>query len=74
MHGRIELHIDQDDKVKIDDFTHIGGSGLGDSRFDSWRIDWSLTTEKATIETLERIIVLLKTKSQTLNNEKNETR
>jgi len=59
MHGKVEVYVDCDDKVGSEQLVSIGGSGIGDSDFDSWKVIFNCRTQKEFTEALEKILELL---------------
>lgn len=63
MFGKIEINVSNDDSFAVDKLIDIGGSGVGNSIFKTWRIEFIFTRKRELIETMERILPLLKSKT-----------
>ena len=59
LHAEISLYIDGDDKVNYNQLEEIGGTGIGDSDFDSWKVIFNCRTQDELTGALKRILELL---------------
>lgn len=60
MHAEIKLYTDQDDNVNESALLHVGACGLEDARFSTCTYVWRMPSGKEIIETLERLLKVLR--------------